>query len=58
MGQCWSLFGRMSLDCGVGLDVDLNVKGLMVQERGNPEDPDYTLETRREQQDSDTMDCL
>lgn len=33
MGQCWSLFGRMSFDSGVGLDVDL--KGLMVQERGN-----------------------
>ena len=36
MGQCWSLFGRMSFDSGVGLVVDLNVKGLMVEERGNP----------------------
>ena len=54
MGQCWSLFGRMSFDSVVG---DLDVKGLMVQERGNPHDPDYTLETRREQKDSDTMDC-
>ena len=36
MGQCWSLFGQMSFDFGVGLVVDLNVKGLMMQERGNP----------------------
>ena len=36
MGQCWSLFGRMSLDSDVGLVVDLTEKGLMVQERGNP----------------------
>lgn len=35
MGQCWSLFGRMSSDSGVGLVVDLNVC-LMVQERDNP----------------------
>lgn len=35
MGQCWSLFGRMSLGSGVGLAVDLNVC-LMVQERDNP----------------------
>ena len=36
MGQCWSLFGRMCFDSGVGLVADLNVKGLMVPERGNP----------------------
>jgi hypothetical protein len=53
MGQCWSVFGRMSSD---SLVVDMNVKGLMVQERDNPDD--HTLETGQEQQDCDTMDFV